>query len=74
MLPQHLIEEFWHKVQGILQENYCKSADVSQRAVIKYRQVVEPKAGDMIYHSGADKVASTINSALDNNVLFRGFE
>jgi hypothetical protein len=73
MLPQRLIEEFWHNVQGILQDAHGRHSDLSQRAVRKYREVVEPKAGQMIYHSDADKVAFTINAALENGYLFRGF-
>jgi hypothetical protein len=73
MLPQPLIEEFWHKVQNTLQEDYGKDVRESRRAVDRYRQVVETRVGDMIFHRDAKEVAATINEALNNGVLFQDF-
>ncbi len=64
MLPQPMIEEFWGKVEAILEKDCTLPEDQWRKAVSKYRHWVEPKVGEMIYHRDAKDVATTISKAV----------
>jgi hypothetical protein len=69
MLPQPLIEQYWDRVRGILQKDYHLKRNQSDQAVSRYRGMVEPKAGQMIYHQDAKEVAGTIAQAVKSGSL-----
>src|SRR5436190_4923443 len=64
MLPPYLIEQFWQKVQVLLESDHCLKRDRSREALSRYRKLVEAKVGDMIYHQEARDVAATIAAAV----------
>ncbi len=72
MLPQPLIEQFWQQVDRILEAEYCLTGEQSKLAVSKYRQEIEPKAGQMVYHQDATEVALSIANAVKKSNLLEG--
>ncbi len=64
MLPQPLIEEFWGKVEAILEEDRTLPEGQWRKAVSKYRHWVEPKVGEAIYNRNAKDVATTISKTI----------
>ena len=45
MLPPNLIEQFWQKVQVLLESDHCLKRDRSREALSRYRKLVEAKVG-----------------------------
>jgi len=64
MLPRALIEEFWNRVSSIVQKRCHLTDERTQIAVMRFRNEIEPKVGDMIYHDKEDNVANTIIAAV----------
>lgn len=69
MLPQSLIEEFWQKVNMKLVKDHGKKPSESESAVKAYRQLMENKAGDMVYHQNIGEVVETIRLAMEHGLL-----
>jgi hypothetical protein len=72
MLPQPLIEQYWHEVEQLLQDKHGLSAEKSSKAATAYRNEAEPKTGEMLYHQDATIVASTIAAGVRNGALLAG--
>lgn len=69
MLPEHLIAEFWSKVNAELKKKYELRAAAS-RAISSYRSIMDQhQVGDMVYHRDPESVAETIALGWKNGVF-----
>lgn len=64
MLPRPLIEEFWNQVASIVKRKCHLSEDRAFAATSRFRNDIEPKTGEMIYHDNVENVAETIANAV----------
>ena len=71
MLPPPLIEQYWQSVRSLLEKDHSLKGERSREALSRYRRLIEPKVGDMIYHEDVGKVASTIAAAVKDGRLFQ---
>lgn len=66
MLPRAMIEDFWNRVSQIVKKRCHLHEELAYSAVMRFRNEVEPKTGEMIYHENVEAVAETVVSAVMN--------
>jgi hypothetical protein len=65
MLPGHLIAQFWHDIQEMLENQYRVSEQEALGGIAEYRTWLDShQVGDIIYHMNPSEIAEAIASGV----------